>query len=71
MAIYDAMKFLSCEIITIALRKSFSIASLLLAVGDKGKRYAFKNSEICVFFNLSGNENAIDQLLDDSSNRIE
>ena len=71
MAIYDVMKFLSCEIITIALKNSFSIASLLLAVGNKGKRYAFKNSEIGVFFNLSGNEDAIDQILDDSSNRIE
>lgn len=70
MAIYDVINHLSCEIITVALKKSSAIATLLLAAGSKGKRYAFKNSEIRMGFNLYSDENGINDMLQDSSNRM-
>jgi len=70
MAIHDVIKFLSCEIITIALKNSFSIATLLLTAGSNGKRYAFRNSEISLFLNLSAHEKAINEILEDSSDRV-
>lgn len=37
-SLYDAMKFVTCPIVTIALGKVMSAGVLILAAGDKGKR---------------------------------
>ena len=46
MAIYDTMNFLQCDIVTYCVGQAASMASLLLAAGTKGKRYALPNSRV-------------------------
>ena len=46
MAIYDTMNFLQCDIVTYCVGQSASMATLLLAAGTKGKRYALPNSRV-------------------------
>lgn len=44
LAIYDTMCYLECEINTYCIGMAASMASLLLAAGTKGKRYALPHS---------------------------
>lgn len=46
MAIYDTMKFLNCDIVTYCVGQAASMATVLLAAGTKGKRYALPNSRV-------------------------
>jgi ATP-dependent Clp protease, protease subunit len=46
MAIYDTMKFLSCDVNTYCMGIAASMGSFLLAAGTKGKRYALPNARI-------------------------
>ena len=46
MAIYDTMTFLQCDIVTYCVGQAASMATLLLAAGTKGKRYALPNSRV-------------------------
>jgi len=46
MAIYDTMKFLSCDVNTYCMGIAASMGSFLLSAGTKGKRYALPNSRI-------------------------
>ena len=46
MAIYDTMNFLQCEIVTYCVGQAASMATLLLAAGTRGKRYALPNSRV-------------------------
>ena len=46
MAIYDTMNFLQCNIVTYCVGQAASMATLLLAAGTKGKRYALPNSRV-------------------------
>jgi ATP-dependent Clp protease, protease subunit len=46
MAIYDTMRFLSCDINTYCMGIAASMGSFLLAAGTKGKRFALPNSRI-------------------------
>ena len=46
MAIYDTMRFLSCDVNTYCMGLAASMGSFLLAAGTKGKRYALPNSRI-------------------------
>jgi ATP-dependent Clp protease protease subunit len=48
MAIYDTMQFLRCDIVTYCLGQSASMATVLLAAGTKGKRYALPNSRVMI-----------------------
>jgi len=48
MAIYDTMNFLSCDIVTYCVGMSASMATVLLAGGTKGKRYALPNSRVMI-----------------------
>ncbi len=48
MAIYDTMKFIKCDVSTIALGLAASMGSFLLAGGTKGKRYCLPNAEILI-----------------------
>lgn len=46
MAIYDTMNFLKCDIVTYCVGQAASMATLLLAAGTKGKRFALPNSRV-------------------------
>ena len=46
MAIYDTMNFLQCDIVTYCVGQAASMATLLLAAGTPGKRYALPNSRV-------------------------
>ena len=46
MAIYDTMNFLQCDIVTYCVGQAASMATLLLASGTPGKRYALPNSRV-------------------------
>lgn len=48
MAIYDVMRSLKSDIATVGMGQSSSIASVLLAGGTKGKRFALPNSRILI-----------------------
>ena len=48
MAIYDAMNFLQCDIATYCIGQAASMATVLLAAGTKGKRYALPNSRVMI-----------------------
>lgn len=47
-AIYDAMRFVSCDVETVCLGQAASAASLLLAAGTPGKRLALPGARILV-----------------------
>jgi len=46
LAIYDTMQFLRCDVATYSIGLSASMGAVLLAGGEKGKRYALPNSRI-------------------------
>ncbi len=47
-AIMDTMNYIKCDVSTISIGQSGSAASLLLASGTKGKRFALSNSEVLI-----------------------
>jgi ATP-dependent Clp protease, protease subunit len=47
-AIFDTMRYLKCAVSTICIGLAASAASLLLAAGTKGKRFALPNSEMMI-----------------------
>lgn len=46
LAIYDTMQYIKSKVTTICVGMAASIAAVLLASGEKGKRYALPNSRI-------------------------
>lgn len=54
MAVYDTMQYINPSIATICMGQASSMAALLLAAGDKGKRYALPNSRIMIHQPLGG-----------------
>jgi len=46
LAIIDTMNYISCDVVTIGIGTIASMATLILASGKKGKRYALPNSMI-------------------------
>lgn len=48
MAMYDTMKYISCDVATICIGQACSMGSFLLAGGTKGKRYSLPNSQIMI-----------------------
>jgi ATP-dependent Clp protease protease subunit len=54
MAIYDTMKFIKNDIVTICIGQAASMAAVLLAAGTKGKRFALPNSKILLHQPLGG-----------------
>jgi ATP-dependent Clp protease, protease subunit len=47
-AVYDAMRFVSCDVETVCLGQAASAASLLLAAGTPGKRLALPGARILI-----------------------
>ena len=48
MAIYDTMRFLTCDVKTYCMGQAASMASVLLSAGTPGKRYALPNSRVMI-----------------------
>ena len=46
LAVYDVMKNIPCPVETVCVGKAHGLSALLLAGGEKGKRFAYANSEI-------------------------
>jgi ATP-dependent Clp protease protease subunit len=54
MAIYDTMQYIRCPISTICFGQAASMAAVILAAGNPGKRYALPNSRIMIHQPLGG-----------------
>ena len=54
MAIFDTMQYIKSPVSTIGMGMVASMASVLLAAGEKGKRFALPNTEIMIHQPLSG-----------------
>ena len=48
LAIYDTMQYISCPVSTVSIGLSASMGSIILAWGEKGKRYSLPHSEIMI-----------------------
>jgi ATP-dependent Clp protease protease subunit len=58
LAIYDTMQYLKCPITTICIGQAASFGAILLAAGDKGKRFALPNARIMIHQPLGGAQGA-------------
>jgi len=56
LAIYDTMQYIKSDVSTICVGLAASMASVLLAAGQKGKRFALPNSEIMIHQVMGGAE---------------
>ncbi len=54
MAIYDTMKYIKPDVVTICIGMAASMGQFLLTAGTKGKRYGLPNSEIMMHQPLGG-----------------
>lgn len=54
MAIYDTMKFIRNDVVTICIGQAASMAAILLAAGSKGKRFALPNAKVIIHQPLGG-----------------
>lgn len=54
MAIYDTMNFINADVQTIVIGMAASMASIILAAGAKGKRWALPNAEVMIHQPLGG-----------------
>lgn len=54
LAIYDVMRSLRSDVVTVTLGEASSMAGLLLAGGTKGKRFALPNARIMIHQPMSG-----------------
>jgi ATP-dependent Clp protease protease subunit len=48
MAIYDTLNFLQCDVVTYCIGMAASMATVILAAGTKGKRFALPNSRVMI-----------------------
>ncbi len=56
LAIYDTMQWLRPEVSTVCMGMAMSMGAVLLAAGQKGKRYALPNSTVLIHQPLGGAE---------------
>jgi ATP-dependent Clp protease protease subunit len=56
LAVYDTMQYIKPDVVTVCVGQAASMGSLLLAAGQKGKRYALPNSRIMVHQPLGGTQ---------------
>jgi len=54
MAIYDTMQYIKAPVSTICVGQAASMGAVLLAAGEKGKRYSLPNSRIMIHQPLGG-----------------
>ena len=48
LAIYDTMQYISCDVRTICMGQACSMAAILLAAGEKGKRAILPNARVMI-----------------------
>ncbi|KAJ1329208.1 ATP-dependent Clp protease [Microdochium nivale] len=63
LAIYDTMAYIRSPVSTVCLGQAASMASLLLAGGEKGKRYALPHSSIMIHQPLGGTQGQASDIL--------
>ncbi|PIZ95666.1 MAG: ATP-dependent Clp endopeptidase, proteolytic subunit ClpP [Candidatus Magasanikbacteria bacterium CG_4_10_14_0_2_um_filter_37_12] len=56
MAIYDTMQYIKPHVSTICVGMAASMASVLLAAGEKGKRFCLPNSEVMIHQVMGGTQ---------------
>ena len=54
MAIVDTMNYIKCPVSTVCVGLAASMGAVLLAAGEKGKRYATPNAEVLIHQPLIG-----------------
>ena len=54
LAIYDTMQFIKPDVSTLCVGQAASMGSLLLAAGDKGKRFCLPNSRVMIHQPMGG-----------------
>lgn len=54
LAIYDTMQYIKSDVSTICIGMAASMASVLLAAGEKGKRFSLPNSEVMIHQVMGG-----------------
>ncbi len=54
LAIYDTLQYIRCKVSTICLGQAASMAAVLLAAGESGKRFALPNSRILIHQPMGG-----------------
>lgn len=63
MAVYDTMRFIKNDVVTICIGQAASMAAILLAAGTKGKRFALPNSKVVIHQPLGGFEGQATDIL--------
>ena len=56
MAIYDTMQYIKPSVATVCIGQAASMGAILLACGERGKRYALPNSRILIHQPLGGSQ---------------
>lgn len=56
MAIYDTMQYIKPDVSTICIGLAASMATVLLAAGEKGKRFCLPNSEVMIHQVMGGTQ---------------
>ena len=54
LAIYDTMQYIKCKVSTLCMGQAASMGVLLLAAGEKGKRFALPHSRVLIHQPLGG-----------------
>ena len=70
MAIYDTMRYISCDVNTLCIGQACSMGSFLLAGGAKGKRFALPNSQIMIHQPSGGAKGQAAKLILDMRRRL-
>ena len=63
LAIYDTMQFIQCPVATYCLGQCASMGAVLLAAGEKGKRFALPNSRVMIHQPSAGSEGTAEEIL--------
>ncbi len=56
LAIYDTMQLIQCDVSTVCLGMAASMGAVILAGGEKGKRFCLPNAEVMIHQPLGGTE---------------
>lgn len=63
LAIYDTMQFVSCGVATYCLGQAASMGAVLLAAGNKGKRFCLPSARVMIHQPMAGSEGTATELL--------
>ncbi|GAB5404780.1 MAG: ATP-dependent Clp endopeptidase proteolytic subunit ClpP [Aureliella sp.] len=63
LAIYDTMQFVSCDVATYCIGQAASMGAVLLAAGQKEKRFALPNARIMIHQPLAGMQGTAEEIM--------